>query len=76
VRTPRPQARGTRRGGALRRGHDAGHRRGVGLPFDGQNNGYTPAIANVPAFIAELYPDHAYTQIFDSGDVYVFRLSR
>jgi hypothetical protein len=42
--------------------------------FDGQNTDYTPAIANVPAFIAELYPDHAYIQIFDSGAVYVFRL--
>jgi uncharacterized membrane protein len=46
------------------------------IVFDGQNSDYVPAITNVPAFIAELYPDHAYTQIFDSGDVYVFRLSR
>jgi uncharacterized membrane protein len=44
------------------------------IVFDGQNSDYVPAISNVPAFIAELYPDHAYTQIFDSGDVYVFRL--
>jgi uncharacterized membrane protein len=46
------------------------------IVFDGQNSDYAPAVTNVPAFIAQLYPDHAYTQIFDSGDVYVFRLSR
>jgi uncharacterized membrane protein len=46
------------------------------IVFDGQNSDYVPAITDVPAFIAGLYPDHAYTQIFDSGDVYVFRLNR
>jgi len=46
------------------------------IVFDGQDSDYTPAITNVPAFIAQLYPDQAYTQIFDSGDVYVFRLHR
>ncbi len=43
------------------------------IVFDGQNSGYTPAISNVPAFIAQIYPGHIYTQIFQSGDVYVFR---
>ncbi|MGD0062836.1 MAG: DUF2079 domain-containing protein [Streptosporangiaceae bacterium] len=43
------------------------------IVFDGQDSGYTPAITNVPAFIAQIYPQHQYTQIFQSGDVYVFR---
>jgi uncharacterized membrane protein len=45
------------------------------IVFDGQNSDYTPAISNVPAFIAQLYPGHVYTRIFQSGDVYVFRRS-
>ena len=43
------------------------------IVFDGQNSDYSPAISNVPAFIAQIYPGHIYTQIFQSGDVYVFR---
>jgi uncharacterized membrane protein len=43
------------------------------IVFDGRDSNYSPAITNVPAFIAQLYSDHAYTQIFESGDVYVFR---
>jgi uncharacterized membrane protein len=43
------------------------------LVFDGKNSDYTPAPANVPAFIAELYPTAGYQQIFDRDDVYVFR---
>ena len=43
------------------------------IVFDGQDSGYTSAISNVPAFIAQIYPGHVYTQIFRSGDVYVFR---
>jgi uncharacterized membrane protein len=43
------------------------------IVFDGLNSNYSPAITNVPAFIASLYPHHVYTQIFSSGDVYVFR---
>jgi uncharacterized membrane protein len=54
---------------------NSGNPRTSYIVFDGQNSDYTPAITDVPAFIAQLYPDHAYTQIFDSGDVYVFRLS-
>jgi len=46
------------------------------IVFDGLNSDYTPAIKNVPAFIASLYPPHTYTEIFSSGDVYVFRLTR
>jgi uncharacterized membrane protein len=55
---------------------NSGNPRTQYIVFDGQNSDYVPAISNVPAFIAQLYPDHAYTQIFDSGDVYVFRLNR
>jgi uncharacterized membrane protein len=43
------------------------------LVFDGENSGYSPVPANVPAFIAELYPTAGYQQIFDRNDVYVFR---
>ena len=43
------------------------------LVFDGKNSGYSPAPANVPAFIAQLYPTAGYRQIFDRSDVYVFR---
>ena len=45
------------------------------IVFDGLNSDYSPAISNVPAFIAQIYPGHIYTQIFQSGDVYVFRLT-
>jgi uncharacterized membrane protein len=45
------------------------------IVFDGIDSDYSPAIKNVPAFIAGLYPPHTYTQIFESGDVYVFRLT-
>jgi uncharacterized membrane protein len=41
--------------------------------FDGTDSGYNPAIANVPAFIATLYPHDGYVEVFDAGDVYVFR---
>ncbi len=43
------------------------------IVFDGKNSGYTPAPADVPAFIAWLYPTAGYTQIFQRGHVYVFR---
>jgi hypothetical protein len=43
------------------------------LVFDGKNSGYSPAPSNVPAFIAGLYPDAGYTQVFERSDVYVFR---
>jgi uncharacterized membrane protein len=43
------------------------------IVFDGLDSDYSPAIKNVPAFIASFYPPHTYTQIFSSDDVYVFR---
>ena len=46
------------------------------IVFDGVDSDYSPAIKNVPAFIASLYPPHTYTEIFFSGGVYVFRLTR
>ncbi len=55
---------------------NAGNPRTQYIVFDGLDSDYSPAISNVPAFIAQLYPDHAYTEIFASGDVYVFRLTR
>ncbi len=46
------------------------------IVFDGQNSDYSPPVSNVPAFIAQLYPGHIYTQVFQSGDVYVFLRTR
>jgi uncharacterized membrane protein len=46
------------------------------IVFDGVDSGYGSAVKNVPAFIASLYPPHTYTEIFSSGDVYVFRRTR
>jgi uncharacterized membrane protein len=43
------------------------------IVFDGANSGYSPAPANVPAFIAQLYPKAGYRVIFVADDVYVFR---
>ncbi len=43
------------------------------IVFDGSNSGYPQPVTNVPAFIADLYPGHMYTQIFSEDDVYVFR---
>jgi uncharacterized membrane protein len=52
---------------------NAGNPRTRYIVFDGQDSGYSKPVRDVPAFIAQLYPDHAYTQIFESGQVYVFR---
>jgi hypothetical protein len=46
------------------------------IVFDGLDSDYYPTPKSVPAFIASLYPSHTYTEIFSSGDVYVFRLTR
>jgi uncharacterized membrane protein len=54
---------------------NAGNPRTEYIVFDGQDSDYNPPIGNVPALIAGFYPGHAYTQIFASGDVYVFRLT-
>jgi hypothetical protein len=43
------------------------------IVFDGNDSGYVPAVKNVPAFIAGLYPAGEYVQVFDRDDVYVFR---
>jgi uncharacterized membrane protein len=41
--------------------------------FDGPDSGYSPAITNVPQFIAQLYPHDGYVAVFDRDGVYVFR---
>jgi uncharacterized membrane protein len=43
------------------------------IVFDGPDSGYSPAITNVPGFIAQLYPHAGYVQVFDRDGVYVFR---
>jgi uncharacterized membrane protein len=43
------------------------------IVFDGPDSGYNPPVTNVPAFIAGLYPDDGYVQVFDRDGVYVFR---
>ena len=54
---------------------NSGNPRTQYIVFDGLDSDYSPAIKNVPAFIASLYPPHTYTEIYSSGDVYVFRLT-
>jgi uncharacterized membrane protein len=41
--------------------------------FDNDDSGYNNPIANVPAFIAVLYPHAGYVQVFERDGVYVFR---
>jgi uncharacterized membrane protein len=55
---------------------NSGNPRTQYIVFDGLDSDYSPAIKNVPAFIASLYPPGTYTEIYSSGDVYVFRLIR
>ena len=43
------------------------------IVFDGPDSGYSPAITNVPQFIAQLYPGDGYVAVFDRDGVYVFR---
>jgi uncharacterized membrane protein len=43
------------------------------IVFDGQQSGYSPVPPDVPAFIKQLFPKTAYTQIFVDDQVYVFR---
>jgi len=54
---------------------NSGNPRTQYIVFDGLDSDYSPAIKDVPAFISSLYPLHTYTEIFSSGDVYVFRLT-
>jgi uncharacterized membrane protein len=44
------------------------------IVFDGPNSGYSPNVANVPAFMKQLYPNATYQLIFTDDQVYVFRL--
>ena len=55
---------------------NSGNPRTQYIVFDGLDSDYSPAIKNVPAFIASLYQPGTYTEIYSSGDVYVFRLTR
>jgi hypothetical protein len=41
--------------------------------FDGVDSDYSPAPANVPAFIRQLFPKAGYRQVFVDDDVYVFK---
>ena len=41
--------------------------------FDNDDSGYSPAVKDVPAFIAGLYPHDGYVEIFERDNVYVFR---
>ena len=43
------------------------------IVFDGPDSGYYPPVANVPKFIALLYPHDRYVEVFDRAGVYVFR---
>jgi uncharacterized membrane protein len=43
------------------------------IVFDGPDSGYSPAVTNVPQFIAQLYPGDGYVAVFDRDGVYVFR---
>jgi uncharacterized membrane protein len=54
---------------------NSGNPRAQYIVFDGLDSDYSPAPKSVPAFIASLYPPRTYTEIFSSGDVYVFRLT-
>jgi uncharacterized membrane protein len=43
------------------------------IVFDGPDSGYSPAITNVPRFIAQLFPHGGYVPVFARDGVYVFR---
>jgi uncharacterized membrane protein len=43
------------------------------IVFDNPNSGYSPAITNVPQFIAQLYPHAGYQEVFFDDGVYVFK---
>jgi uncharacterized membrane protein len=43
------------------------------IVFDGVDSGYYPPVTNVPKFIALLYPHDRYVEVFDRGNVHVFR---
>ena len=43
--------------------------------IDNDDSGYSPALKDVPAFVAAMYPDDGYTEVFERDHVYVFRRS-
>jgi hypothetical protein len=43
--------------------------------FDGTDSGYSPEPADIPAFVASQHPGLHYQVIYDTGDIYVFRLA-
>ena len=43
------------------------------IVFDNADSGYSPAVTDVSRLLAMLYPGVPYTQVFERGDVYVFR---
>jgi uncharacterized membrane protein len=45
------------------------------IVFDGDDSGYSPPVTKVPQFIAKLYPNDGYVQVFERDDVYVYRRS-
>jgi uncharacterized membrane protein len=54
---------------------NAGNPNTTYIVFDGQNSGYSPEPADVPAFIAGQHPGVRYQVVYDVDDVYVFRLA-
>src|SRR6201994_1424674 len=46
------------------------------IVFDGTDSGYSPGPANIPAFVASQHRGRHYQVIYDTGDIYVFRLTR
>ncbi len=46
------------------------------IVFDGTDSGYSPEPANIPAFVASQHRGRLYQVIYDTGDIYVFRLTR
>ncbi len=43
------------------------------IVFDGADSGYSPPVTNVPQFIDTWYKNDGYVQVFERGDVYVYR---
>jgi hypothetical protein len=41
--------------------------------FDGADSGYSPPVTNVPAMMASWFKGDGYVQVFERGDVYVYR---
>jgi uncharacterized membrane protein len=41
--------------------------------FDGADSGYYPPVTNVPAIMASWFKNDGYVQVFEQGDVYVYR---